>query len=316
MNSKKVSIILPSYNDKIIIIPYYKAIIAEIEKQQDYDVEIIYVDDGSSDGSQDVLRDLAQQDSRVTFIELFCNFGQQRALIAGLMHSKGEYVVTLDGDYQYEPGVVFQLCNAMGDEYDMASGIRSQRKDSLIEIFLSKIGNILIRKVLGVPIVDFGSVKAFSRGLVLKVLEMQHRYADVYPSALSLRPRLVEVPVSHKKRYAGKSHWTVWKRIRLYFDLWIAYSNSSFQFFFKAGGMVMLLGLALMFIAPMYKAVLGHSATYFQILFIAFSTILLGFFISGWSLMMSLLTSIYKQNILNTPFVIRNIVKNTSCDDE
>ena len=303
-----ITIVLPSYNDKDIILPYYKAIVTEIESQDKYDVEMIYVDDGSEDGSQNVLREIAQNDKRVTYIELFCNCGQQRALVAGLEYSSGEYVVTLDGDYQYEPDVVFTLVELLDGDFEMASGIRVSRQDTIWEKFTSKLGNLVIRKTMGASIQDFGSVKAFKRSLVDKILQMRHRLGDVYPSALSLRPKIVEVKVKHKKRYSGKSHWDLWMRLRLYVDLYVIYSKTNFQLPFKIGILTMVAGTGVSILGMLYKFIIGHQASYFQILSFSIIIIFLGFLSMAWSLIMYLLIGIFKQNTFSDPYIIRSVV--------
>ena len=233
-----ISVVVPSFNDRDIIMPFYEAIRRTLKSADRFDYEIVYVDDGSSDGSQDILASLAEQDPKVIYVELFRNFGQQKALFAGLSVSKGDYVVTLDGDYQYDPDVILSLVSAMGTTYDMASGIRIGRKGSCFEKWSSSLGNMFIRKILGISIQDFGSVKAFSRSLVDRILALKHFYSDVYPTALSLSPSLVEIPVNHKERFSGRSHWNFGMRFRIYLDLYIAYGNDEFRLPFQLGSTI------------------------------------------------------------------------------
>jgi undecaprenyl-phosphate 4-deoxy-4-formamido-L-arabinose transferase len=311
MNSGKplISVVIPSYNDEPIIRPFYKAIADTLSSQKAYDYELIYVDDGSSDGSQETLASLAEEDGRITYLELFRNFGQQRALFAGLSASKGDFVVTLDGDYQYKPEVIFQLVSAMGNEYDMASGIRTNRMDSWRVKLFSKIGNKLIRHILGVSIQDFGSVKAFSRSLVNKILNMKHYFSDVYPSALALQPTFIEVPVLHNPRPIGRSHWNVWKRFRLYVDLYVGYGDDQLQIPFRFGFLCSLGGLFFGICAVIYKSVFGHSASFVELGAWAFTALMLGMFFMAWSMTMSFLIRIYKQNIWGEPYVIRRVLE-------
>ncbi|MEJ2718566.1 MAG: glycosyltransferase family 2 protein [Deltaproteobacteria bacterium] len=303
-----ISVVVPSYNDKPIIMPFYEAIRKVLDSTDQFDYEIIYVDDGSSDGSQETLAAIAEQDPRVTYIELFRNFGQQRALFAGMSKSKGDYVVTLDGDYQYDPEAILQLVSAMGGQYDMASGIRVKRTGSFLEKWSSRLGNYIIRRILGIAIQDFGSVKAFSRTLVSKILNLRHSYSDVYPTALSLHPSLVEVLVDHKERYHGRSHWNIWMRFRIYLDLYIAYGNDEFSLPFRFGALVTVSGIGLLFFSFAYKTFLGHEATYAQLGIMSILWTLIGVFFAFWSLVMSFLVRIYKQNAWGEPYLIRRIV--------
>lgn len=310
-----ISVVLPSYNDRDIILPYYEVIVRELDAQQDYDYELIYVDDGSSDGSQQTLQALAARDPRVTFVELFRNYGQQRALFAGLAQSRGEFVVTLDGDYQYEPDVILTLVRALGERYDLASGIRQRRRDRLRDVLASRLGNAVIANVLKIPLKDFGSVKAFRRRLVDRVLAMKHYYSDVHPTALSLRPAVVEVEVAHRDRLLGASHWNVWMRIRLYVDLHIAYKDDQFQLPFQLGIMTALAGLVGGAALTLYKALLAHQMAYVEIWFLTFAVVVFGTALVGWSLTMSVLTKIYKQNVFREPYVVSAIYRDGRRED-
>lgn len=304
-----ISVVVPSFNDEHTIRPLYEAICGTFEGNDQYEYELIYVDDGSSDGSQETLTAIAQQDPRVVYLELARNFGQQRALFAGISETKGDYVVTLDGDFQYDPKAILQLVSAMGDQYDMASGIRLRRKGTFFEKWSSRFGNHIIRKILGISIQDFGSVKAFSRSLVDKILMLKHFYSDVYPTALSLNPSLVEVPIDHKERYAGESHWNIWMRFRIYLDLYIAYGNDEFRLPFQFGCMVAASGVFLLFFSVAYKTILTHEATYAQLVFLSSLWALIGVFFAFWALVMSFLVRIYKQNIWGEPYLVRKVVK-------
>jgi glycosyltransferase involved in cell wall biosynthesis len=304
-----ISVVLPSYNDRDIIRPYYEAITRTLDADERFAYELIYVDDGSSDGSQATLETIAEQDQRVTYIELVRNFGQQRALFAGLSEAKGKYVVTLDGDFQYEPTVILDLITAMGENYDLASGIRTRRKGTLLEKSTSKLANTIIRRAMGVDVQDFGSVKAFSRPLVQKILRLRHFYSDVYPAAFLVGPSVVEVPVDHRERYTGSSHWNFWMRWRVYLDLYIAYGKDEFQLPFKFGVFVTLFGAFLLVFSFGFKTLLHHEATYAQLGILSTLLALIGLFFAFWSLMMSFLVRVYKQNIWGEPYMIRRTVK-------
>jgi glycosyltransferase involved in cell wall biosynthesis len=305
-----ISVVIPSYNDAGIIMPYYEAITTTLDSEDRFDYELIYVDDGSSDGSQETLARIASENPKVTYIELVRNFGQQRALFAGITQSRGDYVVTLDGDYQYDPHVVLQLVDAMGDRYDLASGIRVGRKGSWFEKLTSAVANIIIRNIFGVIVQDFGSVKAFSRPLVQKILKLKHFYSDVYPAAFLVGPSVIEVPVPHKERFMGSSHWDFWMRLRVYIDLYIAYGKDEFQLPFKLGAFVAIFGVFLLFFSFAFKTILHHEATYAQLGMLSTLLSLIGVFFAFCSLMMSFLIRVYKQNIWGEPYMIGRTVKN------
>src|SRR3989338_9277513 len=166
-----LSLIIPSYNDRDIIHPFYDAIDAVLKGQTRYDWEIIYIDDGSTDGSVNILKQLASQHSEVSFIELARNFGQQKACFTGLKHVHGDVVILLDGDYQYNPSCLQPLADKVMEGFDIVSGIRISRKDPLQMRLTSWIGQYFIRRILKISVGDFGSVKALSRFLVQQMLK-------------------------------------------------------------------------------------------------------------------------------------------------
>lgn len=311
MNNTKplISVVLPSFNDEGIIQPHYEAITSVLNANDKYDFELIYVDDGSSDGSQETLANIAKNDPKVTFVELVRNFGQQRALFVGVSESKGDYVVTLDGDFQYHPRVILDLVEAMGTKYDIVSGIRTRRKGRIYEKWPSQIANKVIQKSLGVDVQDFGSVKAFSRSLVNKIIKLRHCYSDVYPAAFSISNNVVEIPVQHKERYMGESHWNIWMRFRVYLDIYVAYGRDELELPFRFGVYLTLFGIFLLFFSFAFKTILSHEATYAQLGILSTLLALLGVFFAFWSLVMSFVIRIYRENIWGEMFMLRRIIR-------
>lgn len=311
-----ISVVLPSYNDEPIILPYYEAITEAFARKNIASYELIYVDDGSKDASQATLAGIAERDPRVTFIELFRNFGQQRALFAGLKESRGQYVITLDGDYQYEPEVIFELMEAMGDDADLASGIRKKRMDNWLETVTSRIGNIIIQKALGVSVEDFGSVKMFSRSLVAEIVMREHYFSDVYPTALALCPKITQIPVAHRPRPVGVSHWNIWMRFKVYLDLYISYGDDHFFGMFRFG-VLNIIGSGLFWVAILlYKFTLGHQATVVELTGVSFLWFMFGVFAASWSLTMSFLVRVYKQNTTKNSFVVKRVVRNKANEEQ
>lgn len=303
-----LSIVTPSFNDREIIRPYYQAIVETMCGQTRWDWEIIYVDDGSSDGSQAVLAEISRTDPKVVYIELFRNFGQQRALFAGIERARGSAIITIDGDFQYPPVVILQLADAQADDCDIVSGIRQRRCDPWFTRFTSQLGNSLLKSILGVKVQDFGSPKLFSRALIDRVLRMKHYFSDVYPAAFSLHPNIIEIPIEHLPRPIGRSHWNLSKRIKLYIDIYIAYGDDQFSGIFNFGALIVLFGIFAMVFLFLYKLLLGHESTFVVLGAVSLSIIFSGLAISGWSLQTSYLVRIYRQNIFNRPYVVRTII--------
>jgi glycosyltransferase involved in cell wall biosynthesis len=183
--------------------------------------EVILVDDGSVDGSFDVLRELAERDARVKVVRLRRNFGQTPALQAGIDHSSGEVLVTMDGDLQNDPVDIPVLLTKLAEGYDAVLGLRARRQDKLLlRRIPSFFGNWLIRKVTGVHIKDMGcTLRAMRRDLAeaLPLYGELHRFVPVL--AQQLGGRLAQIPVRHHPRTAGKTKYNLTRTFRVLLDL-------------------------------------------------------------------------------------------------
>jgi glycosyltransferase involved in cell wall biosynthesis len=183
--------------------------------------EVIFVDDGSVDGSSAVLEDLAAADPVVKVVRLRRNFGQSAALQAGIDWSCGDVIVTLDGDLQNDPADIPRLLDKLAEGYDAVLGLRAKRRDPfLIRKLPSYLGNWLIRKVTGVRIKDLGcTLRAMRRPLAeaLPLYGEMHRFIPVL--AEQYGGRLAQIPVQHHPRTAGKTKYTLSRTFRVVLDL-------------------------------------------------------------------------------------------------
>jgi glycosyltransferase involved in cell wall biosynthesis len=185
------------------------------------DYEIIFVDDGSVDGSYGVLEKLAKADTRLRIVCLRRNFGQTAALQAGIDWSSGEVLVTLDGDLQNDPADIPLLLEKLAEGYDAVLGQRANRQDHfLIRKVPSLMGNWLIRKVTGVQIKDMGcTLRAMRRDLAeaLPLYGEMHRFVPVL--AQQYGARLAQISVGHHPRNAGKTKYNLTRTFRVVLDL-------------------------------------------------------------------------------------------------
>jgi glycosyltransferase involved in cell wall biosynthesis len=183
--------------------------------------EIVFVDDGSADGSFAVLEALAAADPLVKVVRLRRNFGQSAALQAGIDWSAGDVIVTLDGDLQNDPADIPRLLDKLAEGYDAVLGLRARRRDPfLIRKLPSYLGNWLIRKVTGVRIKDLGcTLRAMRRDLAeaLPLYGEMHRFIPVL--AQQYGGRLAQIPVAHHPRTAGKTKYTLSRTFRVVLDL-------------------------------------------------------------------------------------------------
>jgi glycosyltransferase involved in cell wall biosynthesis len=183
--------------------------------------ECIFVDDGSSDGSFALLEEIARRDAHVKVVRLRRNFGQSAALQAGIDHSTGDVLITMDGDLQNDPADIPLLLDKLAEGYDAVLGHRAQRHDNLIiRKVPSRIANWIIRKVTGVPIKDMGcTLRAIRRDLAesLPLYGEMHRFVPVL--AQQYGGRLAQIPVRHHPRTAGKTKYNLTRTFRVVLDL-------------------------------------------------------------------------------------------------
>lgn len=216
----KLSVIIPIKDEQDNLRPLHEQLRQALEPL-DLDYEVIFVDDGSSDGSLAVLNDLATSDPHVKAVQLRRNFGQSAALQAGIDYSTGDTIVTLDGDLQNDPADIPMLLEHLAVGYDAVFGLRAKRHDHLLlRKIPSLLGNWLIRQVTGVTIKDMGcTLRAMRRELAeeLSLYGEMHRFVPVL--AQQHGAQLLQVPVRHHPRVAGKTKYTLSRTVRVLLDL-------------------------------------------------------------------------------------------------
>ncbi|HSS61754.1 MAG TPA: glycosyltransferase family 2 protein, partial [Candidatus Limnocylindrales bacterium] len=176
--SPQVSVIVLVYNEVDSVEPLHRELMGVLESLG-RSFEVVYVDDGSRDGSTERLRELALNDSRVRAVSFRRNFGQTAAVQAGIDNSRGEVLVFLDGDMQNDPHDVPHLLAKIDEGYDVVSGWRRDRRDAATRVIPSKIANWLIAHVTGVRLSDFGcTLKAYRREVIedVKLYGEMHRF--------------------------------------------------------------------------------------------------------------------------------------------
>lgn len=218
--SKYLSVIIPVYNEEENV-PLLHQRIHRVLSQQDFSYEIIYVDDGSSDGTFPQLSKLIEHDLNVHVIRLRRNFGQTAAMAAGVAQSSGEVLVFMDGDLQNDPIDIPRLLTKLDEGYDVVSGWRKNRQDASISRKLpSMIANKLISKVTGVYLHDYGcTLKAYRRSVFqhVRLYGEMHRFMPAYTALAGAA--IAEMEVSHHARQFGKSKYGISRTFRVILDL-------------------------------------------------------------------------------------------------
>jgi glycosyltransferase involved in cell wall biosynthesis len=183
--------------------------------------EVIYVDDGSTDKSLAILKEIAASDPRVRVISLRRNYGQTAAMSAGIDAAKGDILIPMDADLQNDPADIARLLEKLEEGYDVVSGWRKNRQDKLVSRKIpSQIANRVISWIGGVPLHDYGcSLKAYRRDVLkdVKLYGEMHRFIPIYASWAGAR--VTEIPVDHHARTMGKSKYGISRTVKVIFDL-------------------------------------------------------------------------------------------------
>jgi glycosyltransferase involved in cell wall biosynthesis len=217
---KLLSVVVPLYNEADNILPLYEKATG-IAPSLGCDLEMILVNDGSTDGSRAILDTLASRDERVKVIHFRRNFGQTTAIMAGIDYSSGEVLIPMDGDLQNDPQDIPKLLAKLQEGYQVCSGWREDRKDHALKRNLpSRIANWLISTISGVRLHDYGcSLKAYRREVIkgVKLYGEMHRFIPIY--AAWQGARVTEIPVAHHPRIHGKSKYGLERTFKVILDL-------------------------------------------------------------------------------------------------
>lgn len=215
-----VSIVIPIYNEAESLRPLYERLRLLLDRWE-RSFEVIFVDDGSHDGSVEILRQLHALDARIQIILLRRNFGQTAAFAAGFDRAHGSVIITMDGDLQNDPTDIPKLLDKIDAGYDIVSGWRIDRQDKLwSRRIASRSANWLISKLTGVHLHDYGcSLKAYRREVVdgIDLYGEMHRFIPALASWMGVR--VTEIPVNHAARQFGQSKYGLGRTIRVLLDL-------------------------------------------------------------------------------------------------
>lgn len=216
----KISIIIPIFNEYENIPTLVGSVIGVMEKFEPF-YEIIFIDDGSTDGSHEVLRQICERYDSCKTIRFRKNFGQTAAMAAGFEYAEGEIIVAMDGDLQNDPMDIPNVVQKLYEGYDIVNGWRINRQDAFLNRRLpSMIANWLIGKVTGVKLHDYGcSLKAY-RADAIKMVSLYGEMHRFIPALASIEgATITEIPVNHRSRMYGTSKYNIMRTFKVILDL-------------------------------------------------------------------------------------------------
>ncbi len=229
-SAPELSLFLPVLDEEDNLRPMH-AKISEALNVLGKTAEVIYVDDGSTDKSLEILREIAGGDERVRVISLRRNYGQTAAMSAGIDAANGKILIPMDADLQNDPKDIARLLEKLDEGFDVVSGWRKNRQDKLVSRKIpSQIANRIISWIGGVPLHDYGcSLKAYRRDVIqdVRLYGEMHRFIPIYASWAGAR--VTEIPVDHHARTMGKSKYGISRTVKVVFDLMTIKFMASYQ---------------------------------------------------------------------------------------
>ncbi|WP_435622970.1 glycosyltransferase family 2 protein [Flagellimonas sp.] len=304
-----LSIVVPLYNEQDNV-----ALLTEKihESLQGYTYEIVYVDDFSTDNTRKVVKEM--NDGQVHLIELKKNYGQSLALAAGIDYAKGEYIITMDGDLQNDPSDIPSMLNyAVTDEYDVVTGIRQKRKDSLVKKIPSKIANFMVRRVTKLDIKDNGcALKVFTKDIAkgLNLYGEMHRFITLLAHLEG--GQIKQVPVKHHARHAGVSKYGLERVFKVVADMMLLlfirkYFQRPIHLFGIFGVLLIILGVFINIYLLIVKLGFGEDIGNRPLLIFGMMFILGGIQLFTIGIVMELLIRTYYESQQKRPYRVKKI---------
>ncbi len=281
-----ISVVVPVYNEEASLDKLF-ARLYPVMSGMGKPFEILFVDDGSRDRSLVILRDFFDRHpEEIVIIEFNGNFGQHMAIISAFERCRGEIVITIDADLQNPPEEIPRLVETMEQGYDAVGGYRRERRDSLFRRASSWAVNKITSKITGIELKDYGCMlRAYHRSIIESINRCQENTTFIPALAHSFASNPTEIEVGHEERTAGDSKYTLYRLLRLNFDLMTGFSVVPLQIFTALGFLIAFFSFAFGIFLAIRRLVIGPEAeglfTLFDILFFMVGILMFGVGILG-----------------------------------
>ncbi len=309
VTSSLLSLVIPLYNEADNVYPLTQKI---HESLSGYDYQIIYVDDFSTDATRKIVNDM--QDERVHLIALKKNYGQSLALAAGIDYAQGDYIITMDGDLQNDPSDIPQMLEyAVNEDFDVVTGIRQKRQDSLVKKIPSKIANYLVRRVTQLDLRDNGcALKVFKREVAkdLNLYGEMHRFITLLAHLEGAQ--IKQVPVKHHARHSGVSKYGLERVFKVVADMMLLlfirkYFQRPIHLFGIFGFFLIIVGVLINIYLMIVKFGLGEDIGTRPLLIFGLMFILGGIQLFTIGIVMELLIRTYYESQQKRPYRVKKI---------
>ncbi len=313
-----LSVVIPVFNEEEGL----AAFVAQLQATLDtlpISAEIIFVDDGSSDRSADILDICVAADPRLHAIRLRRNYGQTAAMMAGFQYATGDIVIPMDADGQNDPADIPRLLAKLAEGFDVVSGWRKDREDkALSRVLPSRIANGLISRVMGVKLHDYGcTMKAYRRDVIedVRLYGEMHRFIPIF--AAWEGAKVTELPVTHHARKFGASKYGLGRILRVLLDLLTLFFidralDRPMQFFGKIGVFALILSVLIFTWALSLRFIFGTSLIQTPLPLLAATTGLSGILFLLLGIMTEIMTRTYFETRGKSPYKIRSVSRHGS----
>lgn len=313
-----LSVVVP-VKDELQSLPPFWRNLSTVLRTIGKSYEVIFVDDGSTDGSFEKLTAIARQNRGVSLIKFQGNFGKSAALQAGFDHAQGEVIATLDADLQDEPTELPKLIKKLSEGYDLVSGWKEHRQDPISKIIASRVFNGITSLLTGVRFQDFNSgFKVYRRAVVdeLRLYGELHRFIPVFAARANFK--VAEVPVKHNPRLFGRTKYGIERVLRGFFDLitvvfLTGYLKRPGHFFGGIGLVFLLAGILINGYITYIRLTTGSIQFRFPLLFLGVMLVIVGIQSITTGLLAEMLTHMGAKD--RRPYIVSQVLNARSRRD-
>lgn len=307
---KGVSVVIPVYNEEEVLPHLAERILPVMEgfSREGRPWEILFVNDGSRDASFALLHRLSEANpGRVKLVDLNGNFGQHMAIIAGFEIAALDYIITIDADMQTPPEEIPRLVSELDNGHDTVGTYRANRKDPIFRKVASKLVNRITNKISGIRLRDYGCMlRGYSRDIVKIIVDSEETTTFIPALAQKFSVSPVEIPVAHNEREYGTSKYSLFRLIRLNFDLMTSFSLAPLQFVTMTG-MALSIGSVLFFVFLMGRRLIVGSEAEGVFTLMAIQFCLTGFTMLSVGLSGEYVGRIYAEVRKRPRFIVRRV---------
>lgn len=315
MKKVDLSIVIPVYNEEENLPILYEKLKSVLDKLgKSY--EIIFVNDGSTDKSWEIIKQLSEKDPTVVGVNFRRNYGQTAAMSAGFDIARGDIIITMDADLQNDPEDIPKLLEKVNEGYDIVSGWRKNRKDAFISRTLpSRIANWLISKVTGVHLHDYGcSLKAYKADIAKKLDYYGEMHRFLPALAKPYGAKITEIVVKHHPRLYGKSKYGISRTFKVILDLFLVkflldYRTKPLRVFGGTGLVLFFIGFFSLLYLVFLKLFGGQDIGNRPLLIFGTLLVLSGIQLISTGIVAELITRTYYESQNKRPYFIKEVVR-------